>query len=93
MGKILQTTYKDTVEDITSFYNNLVSNPFYLFTDKRPTIVTYYNINKTYSSLDPGSKLQMDNIGEESPIRYNRIFDFLLYGFSRIETNSDNGEF
>lgn len=93
MGKILDTTYKDTVRDITNFYSDLVQNPFYLFTDKHPTIVTYYNINKTYSSLDPGSKLQMDNIGEESPIRYNRIYDFLLYGFQRIETNAENGEF
>lgn len=93
MGKILNTTYKDTVQSITNFYNDLVNNPFYTFNDKKPVICTYYNINKDYSSLDPGSKLNMDNIGSNSPIRYNRIYDFLLYGFNRIELNSDNGEF
>ena len=93
MGKILNTTYKDTVKTITNFYNDLVNNPFYVFNDKKPVLCTYYNINKDFSSLDPGSKIHMDNLGDESPIRYNRIYDFLLYGFNRIELNSDNGEF
>ena len=93
LGKILTTTYHETVEKVTGFYNTLVNNPFYIFNDKKPVIVTYYNINKDYSSLDPGSKLQYDNLGEESPIRYNKIEEFILYGFNRIELNTDNGDF
>ena len=93
MGKLLNTTYHDTVNNITGMYNNLVNNPFYNWNDKKPTICTYYNINKDYSSLDPGSKIQYDNINDESPIRYNRIYDFLIYGFNRIELNTENGEF
>lgn len=93
MAKILNTTYHDTVEKVTGFYENLVNNPFYTLNDKKPVICTYYNINKDFSSLDPGSKLHMANIGSESPIRYNRIYDFILYGFQRIELNTDNGEF
>lgn len=93
MGKILNTTYHDTVENITNFYNDLVNNPFYTFNDKKPVICTYYNINKDYSSLDPGSKIHMSNIGKESPIKFNRVYDMLLYGFSKIELNNDNTEF
>lgn len=93
MGKILNTTYHDTVEKVTGMYNGLVNNPFYNWNDKKPTICTYYNINKDYSSLDPGSKIQYDNINDDSPIRYNRIYDFLIYGFNRIELNTENGEF
>jgi hypothetical protein len=93
MGKILNTTYHDTVESITNFYSDLVNNPFYVLNDKKPVICTYYNINKDYSSLDPGSKLQYSYMGSESPIRYNRIYDFLIYGFNRVELNTDNGEF
>lgn len=93
MGKILNTTYHDSVQNITNFYNDLVNNPFYIFNEKKPVICTYYNINKDFSSLDPGSKLNMDNIGDESPIKYNRIYDFLIYGFSRIELNNENSEF
>lgn len=93
LGKIINTTYHDTVEKLTGFYSDLVNNPFYVLNDKKPTICTYYNINKDYSSLDPGSKIHMDNMGTESPIRYNRIYDFILYGFTRIETATENGDF
>ena len=93
MGKLLNTTYHDTVDQITGMYNSLVNNPFYNWNDKKPTLCTYYNINKDYSSLDPGSKIQYDNINDESPIRYNRIYDFIIYGFNRIELQTENGEF
>ena len=93
MGKLLNTTYHDTVDQITGMYNSLVNNPFYNWNDKKPTLCTYYNINKDYSSLDPGSKIQYDNINDESPIRYNRIYDFIIYGFNRIELNTENGDF
>ena len=93
MGKILETTYHDTVEKITSFYGDLVNNSFYSFNDKKPTIVTYYNINKTLSSLDPGSKLSYDNIGSETSIRFNKIEDFMIYGIDRIELQTEFEEF
>lgn len=93
MGKFLDTTYHDTVNKVTGFYNDLVNNPFYTLNDKKPVVCTYYNIHKDYSSLDPGSKIHMALAGEESPIKYNRIYDFILYGFNRIELNTENGEF
>lgn len=93
MGKILNTTYHETIDKITGFVENLINQPFYIFNDKKPTICTYYNINKDFSSLDPGSKLEMDNIGKDTPLRFNRIFDFILFGFQRIEVNTDTDEF
>lgn len=93
MSKFLNTTYRDSVEKVTGFYNDLINNNFYKFNDKKPVICTYYNINKNYSSLDPGSKLYMDYNGSQTPLRFNRIFDMIIYGFQRIELNTDNGEF
>ena len=93
MGKILSTTYKDSVEKVTGFYNDLVNNPFYQFNEQKPIICVYYNINTDYSSVDPGSKLIMDNIGSESPLRFNRIYDFILYGFDKIQLQTDMDEF
>ena len=93
LGKILNTTYTESVEKITNLYSDLVNNSFYYLNGKKPTLCTYYNINKDFSSLDPGSKIHFDNIGSDSPIRYNRIYDFLLYGFNRIELQTENGEF
>lgn len=93
MGKIIETSYHDSVEKLTSFNTNLINNSFYNFNDKKPTIVTYYNINKEASSLDPGSRISYDNIGEFSSIRFNKISDFIVYGFNRIELQTENDEF
>lgn len=93
MSKILNTTYNESVEKLSSFQENLVSNPFYLYNDKKPVLCTYFNINKSYSSSDPGSGLIMDNIGSDSPIRYNMITDFILLGFNKIELSNSLDEF
>ena len=93
MGKILNTTYKDSVEKIISFTNDLVNNPFYQFNDQKPIVCTYYNLDKTYSSLDTGSKLSYDNIGAESPLRFNRIYDLILYGFNKIQLSNEIDEY
>ena len=93
MGKILETTYHTTVENLTSFYGTLLQNSFYTINDRKPTIVTYYNINTDYSALDPGAKIAYDNVGVETPLRFNRIYDFILYGINRIELQSELDEF
>ena len=93
MGKILETTYHDTIEHITSFNSNLINNSFYTLNDKKPTIVTYYNINKALSNLDPGSKIPYNNIGKDNPFRYNKIEGFIMYGISRIELQNEIEEF
>lgn len=93
MGKILTTTYKDSVEKVTSFYNDLVNNPFYQYNDQKPTICTYYNLDRTFSSLDTGSKLSYDNIGKNSPLRFNRIYDLIIYGFNKIQLSNEIDEF
>ena len=93
MGKIIETTYHDTVDKITSFKDTLLDNSFYLLNDKKPSIVTYYNINREKSTLDPGSKIAYDNIGKDTPLRFNRIRDFIIYGLAKIELMTENDEF
>lgn len=93
MGKILTTTYKDTVEKVIGLRNDLVNNPFYQYNDQKPIICTYYNLDKTFSSLDTGSKLSYNNIGADSPLRFNRIYDFIIYGFNKIQLSSKIDEF
>ena len=93
MGKILTTTYKDSIEKVTGFYNDLVNNPFYQYNDQKPIICTYYNLDKVYSSLDTGSKLSYTNIGENSPLRFNRIKELIIYGFNKIQLSSQIDEY
>ena len=93
MGKIIETTYHDTVEKITKFKDVLINNSFYTLNDKKPVIVTYYNIDKEHSTLDPGAKIAYDNIGEDTPIRFNKIDGFIVYGFNRVELQTEIEDF
>jgi hypothetical protein len=93
MGKFINTQYKQTVDSISSFSTDLLNNNLYKFNDKKPTKVRYWNINKDMSTLDQGSKLAMDEIGDQSPLRFNQIDDLFMFGLPRIELNLENGDY
>ena len=93
MGKYINTQYKDTVDGVTSMFEDLLHNSFYPFNGMKPTRIKYWNTNKEKSTLDPGSKLEMVDVGEDSPKRFNVIEDLMAFGLPRLEINLDNGEF
>lgn len=93
MAKFLNTQYKNTINSLVDGFKERLSNPYYIFTDKKATIVTYYNQNTTKSTLDEGSQTEMEPIGPNSPIRYNKILDAYLYGIDKIMINLDMGEY
>ena len=64
MGKFINTQYKETVDNITMLSKDFLNNPFYKFTDKKPTRTRYWNTNLEKSTLDPGSKLQQVEVGK-----------------------------
>ena len=93
MGKFINTQYFETQDKLVQMNQDLVQNPFYLYNDKKGTRVTYYNINKEKSTVDPGSKIAYTDLGGESPIRFNIVHDLYLYQFIKAELNLDNGEY
>lgn len=74
------TSYSDTVSALLGDMQKFVKNDYYKFSDKPPTPVEYYHINKHASTLDEGSKLAFADIGKDSPLRFNLIHGFMLYG-------------
>src|SRR5574344_21548 len=93
MGKFINTQYFDTVDRIVDMNKDLIQNPLYLFSDKKATKVKYYNINQEKSTLDPGSKLQYTDIGDNSPIRFNVIYDLYIYQFIKGELDFNFDDF
>ena len=84
--------YEDTVTSLTDGLKDRLQNPYYAFTDKKPTIVEYYNRNIHQSTLDEASKLQEELIGRKSPARYNLIHNASIFGNGiRIEQTLDIG--
>ena len=94
-GKFINTTtaYTQMVTNAGNRMKSLLDNPYYLFTDKKASECTYYNINTTMTTLDEATRGNYSEISNNSPIRFNKIKGFLLYGVTRIEPNLDIGEF
>ena len=94
-GKFLNTVtgYNEMVTQAVSTMKSRMDNPYYLFTDKKALQCTYYNINTTMTTLDEATRGNYSEISAQSPIRYNKIKNFLIYGMNRIEPGFDIGEF
>ena len=94
-GKFINTTtaYSQMTTNLADMAKSLLDNPYYLYTDKKATECTYYNINTTMSTLDEATRGNYAEINSESPLRFNKIKNFLVYGMTRIEPNLDIGEF
>ena len=92
-GKFTDTKYVKTIDSLVDATKDKIRNPYYVFTDKKPTKVTYYAQNIEKSTIDEASGLYGSHLGVDSPIKFNKITDFLLYGVSRININLDSGDF
>lgn len=89
---LLNVTHTQMTQSIVDFQMDLLKNPFFLFNDKKGLPVEYYNLNTTQSQLDQGLKIPYANIGPESPLRFNLVHDFYLFGMERISVQLENGE-
>lgn len=70
-----------------------LSSQYTRFLDSKPTFCTYYHINTKMSSVDKGTYDIENLINESSPIRYNKIENFPIYGIEQIQLDLDDGEF
>ena len=93
MGRFTNSNYTQVVNSLTSAIESKINNPYYKFSDKKPTTVIYYRINKEKSTLDPDSGTAYQHVGDHSPFKYNKINNFLLYGMGRIELDYQVGNF
>lgn len=93
MAKFTNIKYKNTVNSIVDSYKNRMNNPWYIYTDSKPSLVKYYNVNQQKSSLDDSMEVEYNVIGKDSPIKYNLIEDFCLYGIDKIALNLNITDF
>ena len=72
-GKFVNTKYQDTVQSLVDGVKDKINSPFYQYNNEKPTIVTYYNINRKKSCVDEGTGMAYANIGDKSSLKYNKI--------------------
>lgn len=92
-GKFINTEHRDNIDNLVTGLKDILKNPYYKWNDKSGTAVVYFNQNKEASTLDDSTKLYYADIGIDSPIKYNMIEDFMLYGIEQISISMENGEY
>lgn len=90
MGFIIND--KNFINDNIFKYEKRLESQYSVFTEKNPTFVTYYHINNINSITDTGL-LNVDRIiGKESPLKYQKIEDFPIYGIDQIKLDLSDEE-
>lgn len=89
MGKFLDE--KAIIHRNIENYNNYI-NETGLYIEGNPTFTTYYSKNNKASTEDVGLGNVVELVGTESPIKYNRIENFPLYGMTEMNLNYDFDE-
>lgn len=92
-GKFVNTKHSDSINTIVRGLQDILKNPYYVWSDKTATLTTYYNKNLEKSTLDEASKLEQSPYGPNSPTVYNEIRDFYIYGIEQIQVSVENGDF
>lgn len=92
MAKILSVETSPYYEKQIEIYAKNKVGQYSKFLDKNPTFVEYYHINQALSMADVGSQSVKQEIGRNSPIRYNRIKEFPIYGLSELKPEIDYDE-
>lgn len=65
-------------------YEEKIKSPTSRFLDTTPSFTTYYHINNEHSTTDAGFLDVASVIGHRSPIRFNKIENFPIYGLEQI---------
>ena len=92
-GKFVNTKRKDYIDSLIEGFQERIKNPYYLHIDQKPTITTFYNVNVEASTLDEGLKIIYDPTGQNSPLKFDKINNFYMYGLEKVIIALDNGEF
>lgn len=92
-GKFINTTHTETINAMVDNVKNIINNPYYIWSNMKATIVDYYNLNVEKSTLDEGFKNIESYLGYNSPLWYNIIKSFYIYGIERIQIQIEDGEF
>lgn len=72
------------VEDNLFKFESRLKSPVSRFIESSPTFVTYYHINTSDTMVGEGFNDVEEVLGARSPIRFNKINSFPIYGIDQI---------
>lgn len=90
MGILLSE--QNLMQNEAFLYEQRLNSPTSRFLDKTPTFVTYYHINHNETTVDGGYKDVEEFIGKDSPIKFQKIKNFPIYGIEQIVLSLQDSE-
>ena len=75
---------KKMVDESTFQFEDRIKSPVSRFIDTTPTFTTYYHINDGNTTIDEGFQDIASILGHRSPLRFNKISDFPIYGIEQV---------
>jgi hypothetical protein len=91
MGKLIPQ--KQLQQNAIESYLNQVSNDYSNLMEGSPTFVTYYSKDGLDSTQDQGLENVVKIVGTESPIKYNKVKEFAMYGIQQAEIQTAFDDF
>ena len=92
-GKFVNTEQKVTFDTLSENVKELMKNPYYQLSKKKGSVCQYYNINDKKTTLDEATRANYSELGPNSPIRYNKIKDAIIYGITKMDIALDITDF
>ena len=85
MAKIMSVERVQTLTNNIDIYTKNKLGQYSKFLEKNPIFVTYYHINHAMSRADVGTGTVEAELGERSPIRFNKIRNFPVYNIPELK--------
>lgn len=91
LGRIIGT--QELVQSNIQGYIDQTTSDYARYLQNAPTFVTYYKKNGLHSTKDVNLEAVREVIGDDSPIQFDRIENFAIYGIEESLPNIESGDF
>lgn len=91
MGSLIIDEQK-FIDDNSFKFEERISSPLVRFLDKNPVFVTYYHIDNNESTVANGWEDIKSLTGKESPLKYQKITKFPIFGLEKIMLSIEESE-
>ena len=92
MGRLLGSTEQQIVHDNHAEFETRVHSQYAKYLESPPFFTDYYSISSLASTVDTGL-LNVDKLsGEKSPIKYNLIKNFPMFGLEQVQLDIEDND-
>lgn len=84
--------FRDSIKSIKKNTDEIRKSPAQLVQNRSHIYCTFYNVNVKESTVHPGTEDIRTDIGSDSPLRYDKIEDCLIFGVEEFDSSQDRDD-